>query len=165
MSPRRKKNSHFDRLEDAPKPLGGRIERRVHFNEVDVMGVAWHGRYPEYLEEGWSALGSQCGLSYADFAQAGLFAPMVQLHIDYFLPLKLSEQFTITTSLIYSEGARINSEYVLTKPDSNVAAAGYTVQMFVDARTNEVCLTPPDLWLDCRRRWKAGDYSDLQSRE
>jgi len=163
VNPKRRKSRHFDRLEGVPNPLVGRVERRVHFNEVDVMGVAWHGRYAEYFEEGWAALGGRCGLAYADFAQAQLFAPVVQLHVDYFLPLKLSEEFTITTSLIWSEGARINSEYILTKPDGSVAAAGYTVQMFIDVRSDNVCLTPPDLWLGCRRRWKAGDYRDLQS--
>ena len=162
MNPKRKKRGYFDRLDGAPEPLVGHIERGVNFSEVDMLGIAWHGRYPEYFEEGRAALGDQCGLAYSAFIKAQLAGPVVQLHVDYLTPLELSEEFTIMTSLIWTEGARINNEYVLTKRDGTVAAAGYTVQMFVDAHSDDPCLTSPDLWLDCRRRWKAGEYRHLQ---
>jgi acyl-CoA thioester hydrolase len=162
MNLRRKKTGYFRRVEGAPAPLVVRIKRRVGFNEADVMGVAWYGRYPVFLEEGLAELGRRCGLSYRDFAGADLRAPIVQCHIDYHRPLVLDEEFTVSVALVWCEGARLNTEYTLTREDGSVAATAYTVQMFVHAVSAETCLTPPELLERCRRRWKAGEFSWLR---
>jgi acyl-CoA thioester hydrolase len=74
----------------------------------------------------------------------------------------LGEEFTITASLIWSEGARLNTEYKLIKHDNTTATTGYTVQMLTDGTTNEVCIASPELLERCRRRWKAGEFQWLQ---
>jgi acyl-CoA thioester hydrolase len=159
MTTRRKKGSYFQPGEGAPAPLVVRVERRVNFNEVDIMGIVWYGRYPVYLEEGNAELGRQCGLSYRDFVEANLTAPIAQLHIDYHRPLYLDEAFTITASRVWSEGARLNTEFSMAKKDGSIAATGYTVQMLVDGSSGEICLTYPELLERCRKRWKAGELS------
>jgi acyl-CoA thioester hydrolase len=161
MRIRRKKTGYFDRSEGAPAPLVVRRNRRVGFNEADVMGIAWYGRYPAFFEEGFAELGRQCGLSYRDFGEADLRAPIAQFHIDYHRPLVLDEEFTVTVSLIWSEGALLNTEYTVTKQDGSIAATAYTVQMFVDGASGETCITPPEILERCRRRWKAGEFNWL----
>jgi len=94
------------------------------------MGIAWFGRFAIYFEEIAAELGRKCGLSYADFREAGLRAPIAEYHVDYVRPLVLDEEFTISASLIWNEGARLNTEYELTKADGTLAARGYTVQVF-----------------------------------
>ena len=162
MTIRRKKGSYFQRSEGTPAPLIVRVERRANFNEVDVMGIVWYGRYSVFLEEGSAELGRRCGLSYKDFTDANLAAPIAQLHIDYHRPLALDEVFTITASLIWSEGARLNTEYSMTKEDGSIAATAYTVQMLIDGVSGETCLTSPELLERCRERWKAGELSWLK---
>jgi acyl-CoA thioester hydrolase len=162
MRVRRKKAGYFQQAEGAPAPLVFRITRRVRFNEADVMGIAWYGRYPVFFEEGFAELGRRCGLSYQDFAEANLRAPIAQFHIDYHQPLALGEEFTVAVSLIWDEGARLNTEYTVNKEDGSVAATAYTVQMFVDAASGEICLTSPELLERCRRRWKAGELNWLK---
>jgi acyl-CoA thioester hydrolase len=162
MRIRRKKAGYFRREEGAPPPLVMRARRRVRFNEADVMGIAWYGRYAVYFEEGFAELGRLCGLSYGDFAEAELRAPIAQFHIDYHKPLVLDEEFQVTVSLIWSEGASLNAEYTVTKEDGSIAATAYTVQMFVDGPSGETYLTPPELLERCRRRWKAGEFSWLK---
>jgi len=122
MNVRRKKDAYFERIAGMPEPLTVYIKRRVKFSEADVMGIVWHGRYPEYFEEGSAELGRRYGLSYKDFYKANLRAPIVQLHIDYHIPLVLDKEFTIKTSLIWNEGARLNTEYSLIKNDGSIAA-------------------------------------------
>lgn len=162
MRLRRKKAGYFEAGEDAPAPLVVRVKRRVRFNEADVMGIAWYGRYPAFFEEGFAELGRLCGLSYRDFAEANLRAPVAQLHIDYHRPLALDEEFTVTVSLLWSEGARLNTEYTVTREDGSIAATAYTIQMFTDAASGEACFTSPELLERCRSRWKAGEFGWLK---
>jgi acyl-CoA thioester hydrolase len=159
---RRKKGAYFQPGEGAPAPLVVSLKRRVNFSEVDVLGIAWYGRYPAFFEEGSAELGRLCGLSYKDFADANLRAPMVQFHIDYHQPLVLDEEFTVKVSAIWSEGARMNTEYAAIKGDGSLAATAYSVQMLIDGGSGETCLTSPQLLERCRRRWKAGELSWLQ---
>ena len=162
MRVRRRKTGYFPASEGAPPPLVVRIRRRVRFNEADVMGMSWYGRYPAFFEEGFAELGRLCGLSYKDFAEANLRAPIAQFHIDYHQPLHLDEEFTVTVSLVWSDGARLNTEYTVTRDDGSISATAYTVQMFTDAASGEICLTSPELLERCRRRWKAGELNWLE---
>lgn len=158
MTARRRKKGYFKRIEGMPEPPVVRIKRRVHFSEADIMGIAWYGRFAAYFEEGAAALGKHCGLSYKDFYEANLRAPIVQFHVDYYRQLTLDEEFTILASLIWSDGARLNTEYELIKQDGSIAATGYTVQMFIDNITGDVCIASPELLERCRGRWKAGEF-------
>jgi acyl-CoA thioester hydrolase len=160
---RRARNFHFRRETDAPSPIRLTVQRRVRFNEVDLMGVVWFGRYAIYFEEGAAELGRRCGLSYVDFYQAGLRAPIVEYHVDYLKPLLLDEEFTIVCTLVWDEGARLNTEYDLVKADGATAARAYTVQLFIRETDNQVCLVTPPLLERCRHRWRAGEFKDLQT--
>ena len=107
----RKKTTYFERVPGAPEPVVVEIKSRVRFNEADPMAIVWHGRYPLFFEEASEELGRRCGISYKEFFEAGVRAPVVELHIDYFQPLFLDEEFTIRASLIWHEGSRLNTEY------------------------------------------------------
>lgn len=154
---RRRKDGYFKSVKGMPEPVSVSVKRRVNFSEADVMGIAWHGRYLLYFEEASAELGRRCGLSYLEFYEANLRAPIVQLHIDFFQPLLLDEEFTVTASLIWNEGARLNTEYSILKNDGSTAATGYTVQMFTDGASGEVLIASPELLEKCRKRWGAGE--------
>jgi acyl-CoA thioester hydrolase len=96
------------------------------------------------------------GFSFDDFFKAKVGAPIVQLHIDYFRPLFLDEEFFVEASLIWHEGARINIEYRLIKTDGSLAASGYTVQMFVAEDGSPFMVTPGFIEAS-RKRWKNGE--------
>lgn len=154
---RRRKNGYFERVKGIPEPVSASITRRVGFSEADVMGISWHGRYTEFFEEASAVLGRKCNLTYKDFYDSNLRAPIIQLHIDYYIPLMLDEEFSVTASLIWNEGARLNTEFIIRKKDNSIAATGYTIQMFTDALSGEVIIASPDLLERCRKRWMAGD--------
>ena len=154
----RRKTTYFERLPGAPDPIVVEVRHRIRFNEADPMAIAWHGRYPLFFEEASEELGRRCGLSYRDFFEAGLRAPIVDLHIDYHQPLYLDEEFTIRASLIWHDGARLNTEFLLVKQDGSLATSGYTVQLFTDHRTGVPCIVSPALIDKVRKRWKAGEF-------
>jgi acyl-CoA thioester hydrolase len=159
---RHKKNGYFVRAKGVPEPLAVKIKRRARFSEVDAIGIVWYGRYAQYFEEAAAELGRKCGLSYHDFYRAKLAAPIVEFHIDYHQPLYLDEEFTVTASLLWNEGSRINLEFEVRKKDKGLATSGYTVQMLIDAKTGEVCLNSPALLKRCRRRWRKGELKCLE---
>lgn len=163
MTTRRARKNYFEREPGAPAPLRLKVERRVRFNEVDPMGIVWFGRYPLFLEEAAAELGRQCGLSYQDYIQAGLMAPVASVHVDYLVPLYLDEPFSIEAALIWTDGARLNTEYELIKADGTTAARACTVQVFITAVDRRVCLLTPSLLERCRQRWKSGEFKGLQA--
>jgi acyl-CoA thioester hydrolase len=159
--PRRKRSGYFEVEADAPKPLIARQKYRVRFSDVDPMAILWHGRYTKLFEQASEELGKACGLGYADFYRHKLQAPIVQLHVDYFAPIRLGEEAAITAKMIWSDSARINTEFEIHKDSGALAAAGYTVQMLVD-QTGMPLLASPLLLETCRGRWRKGEFRELQ---
>lgn len=155
---RRRKKGYFDSAAAAPAPIVAEIHRRVRFSETDPMAIMWHGRYPLLFEEASEKLGRLCGLSYQEFYEEGLRAPIVELHIDYFQPLFLDEEFTVRAALLWHEGARLNTEFQIIKQDGVLATTGYTVQLFTDHQTGSPFAISPPLLERCRSRWRAGEF-------
>lgn len=155
---RRKKNDYFDLSDNAPKLISASIVRRCQFSEVDALAIAWHGRYASFFEEAAAELGRRCNLTYEAMYESGIAAPIVQLHIDYHRPLHLNECFTVQASFIWCEASRLNTQFAITAEDGSCACTGYTVQMFVEAKTGKVCIFPPPLLAAFRDKWLAGEF-------
>jgi len=153
----RRKKKYFKREAGVPKPLVYSFQRRARFGEVDAMAVMWHGHYATLFEEASTELRRMSGLGYEDFFTAGVYAPIVQLHVDYFSSLLLDELFTVTATMLWAEAARINIEYEITKEDGTLAATGYTTQLFSSAETGEPCFTLPPLLEKQQQRWRDGE--------
>lgn len=158
----RRKKSYFEVVKGAPSPIIAEISRTVRFSDADPMAIMWHGRYPLLFEEASEELGRRCGLSYQDYYDAGLRGPIVSIHIDYHLSLFLAEEFTVRASLVWAEGARINTEFQIIKVDGRVATTGYTVQLFTDHLTGAPCMVTPELLERCRNRWLSGEFACYQ---
>jgi acyl-CoA thioester hydrolase len=158
---RRQKGGYFPAEPGTPAPLVVRLKHRIRFSDVDPMAILWHGRYAQLFEQASEELGRACGMGYAEFVRDHLRAPVVQLHVDYFAPAVLGEQVTITGKLVWNDGARIDTEYLIHKEQGTLAAAGYTVQMFVDA-SGAPLMASPSMLENCRKRWRAGEFAELR---
>lgn len=142
----------------APLPLSAVVEHRVMLSEVDLLGIVWHGCYPRFFEEAHTALFRHCGLTYADYARAGLIAPIAKIQIDYRAPLRLDDLITIKAKLHYCESAKLQTAYEIIGANGRTACTGYTLQIFADATTGEPLYLSPEIWEECRRRWQRGDF-------
>jgi len=157
----RRKQTYFERGPDSPLPLIYQLKHRVRFGEVDALAVMWHGHYAVLFEEASTELRRLCGLGYEEFFRCLVQAPIVQFHVDYFKPLTLDELCTVTARMIWSEAARVNIEYQAIKENGSLAASGFSVQMFVDAKNNNPFIVGPDLWQTCRDHWADGKFKNL----
>ncbi len=120
------------------------------------MGVVWHGRYPEFLEDGRTAIGRAFGLDYTDFFREGLKAPIVRMEIEYRTPLVLGDTFRVDTILLWTEAVRLDHEYQIRRePDGRVIAEARTVQLLLDAN-NRLCLLWPEYFRRLREDWRLG---------
>lgn len=157
QGPARRRQSYFCTPPGAPQPLVARVQRRIQFSDVDAMGVLWHGRYAQLFEQANEQIGRVCGMTYEAFFLAGLLAPIVQIHVDYFASVLLGEQVTTVGRMVWNDAARLDIEYEVYKEDGRLAATGYTVQMFVN-KQGEPLLTPPLMHTDAQRRWAVGEF-------
>jgi acyl-CoA thioester hydrolase len=154
---RRRQGGYFRPREGDPEPIVVETRSRAMFNECDMMGVVWFGNYMRYFEEGSAALGRKCGLTYKDFREAGIKAPIVQCHTDYHNPLMLDDEYTIRAAIYYSEAAVIEKEYQIIRSDGIMAASGYTVQLLMDKDNRHIAISPP-LLQRVRERWRRGEF-------
>ena len=139
-----------------PPPLTVNCRRTVRLDEVDALGIVWHGRYASYLEDGREEMGRRYGLSYIEFREGGAVLPLRCLHVDYLRPLRYLEEFTVETTLHWHEAARLNMEYRIYAPDGELSTRGYSIQMMVDL-TGELLLEAPAFYRDFQRRWLSGE--------
>jgi acyl-CoA thioester hydrolase len=149
---------YFRVVPGAPSPLRLTVNRQVRFEEVDSMGIVWHGRYPSYFEDGRVALGRKYGISYADFIREETPVPVRQMQIDYCHPLRFEDEFAIETRLHWSDAARINFEYSLHNTEGRLVATGCTVQLMLDRELN-LLLEPPPFFAKFLERWRRGDLA------
>lgn len=131
------------------KTLVSKIKLRVRFSEVDSMGIAWHGSYVKYLEDGREAFGREYNLGYMDVYKKGFFTPIVKLDLDYKLPLRYEESAIIETKYINSDAAKIIFEYRILSLDNKLLAKAKTIQVFVNL-SGKLELSTPDFFVD----WK-----------
>ena len=145
--------NHFPRQKNDPEPLVATAIRRVRFEEVDVLGMVWHGRYPSFFEDGRIAFGDLHGLTYFTYVENKVMAPVVQMHLDYKLPLRFDDVVKIETALHWAETPRLNFTYTIYKADASIAATGYTVQLLTDLQGN-LQLMSPEWLLEFRNKWR-----------
>ncbi|MDO7875803.1 acyl-CoA thioesterase [Hymenobacter sp. ASUV-10] len=116
----------------------------MRFNEVDSLGITWHGHYVRYFEDGREAFGEEHGLRYLDFYHHGLATPIVSLHCDYKKPLRYGETALIETRFLDNPAAKIHFDYRIFNADTHeLVASGTTVQVFLDIESRELLLNTP----------------------
>jgi acyl-CoA thioester hydrolase len=152
------RKSYFRSVPGAPSPLRLTLERQVRFEEVDSMGIVWHGRYPSYFEDGRVALGHRYGISYSDFIREQVPVPIRRMEIDYHHPLRFEDEFEIETILHFSDAARVNFEYIISNTQARLICTGCTVQLMLDSSLN-VLLSNPPVFMAFLERWKQGELS------
>ncbi|MFW6387278.1 MAG: acyl-CoA thioesterase [Thermodesulfobacteriota bacterium] len=150
---------YFKHSDTDPAPLRCCVERVVRFEEVDALGIVWHGRYPSYFEDGRVLLGEKYGIGYMDFYNRGIAAPIKQLHVDYKLPLRFGDSFTIEALLHWSDATRLNHEFILRNAEGQITTTGYSVQLLLN-KEGEVLMLPPEFYADFCTRWRKGEFTE-----
>ncbi|MDK9708515.1 MAG: acyl-CoA thioesterase [Desulforhopalus sp.] len=148
---------YFPVRDGDPAPLVAMAKRRVRFEEVDVLGMVWHGHYASFFEDGRIAFGDIYGLTYQTYRDNNVMAPVVQMHLDYKIPLRFDEEITIETALHWAETARMNFSYLIYNGQGQLATSAYTVQLLTDPQ-GTLQLYTPDWLVEFKERWRQGAW-------
>lgn len=119
------------------------VTLEIPFHDVDLMEVAWHGHYVKYLEIARCALLDQFAYNYREMRESGYAWPVVELKLRYAKPARLGQRVTVRAWIAEYE-LRLKIGYLITDAETGQRLSrGYTVQVAVDMRTNELLLTSP----------------------
>ena len=157
----KRNKTYFQDPPEYPAPLSFTAERRICFGDVDALGIVWHGNYPRFIEQAVTELGHRIGLSTQSLKEANLAVPVAKWHIDYMKPLFLDEIIKTAVQLHWSEGPVLNLEMKIRNSAGEIACTGYIVQIFVSLDKREPLWFSPDIWENCKKRWKNGDFSHV----
>lgn len=128
-------------------------EFEIRFSEVDLMKVVWHGSYPLYLEDAREAFGAEYGLSYQNYIDHNVFAPIVKMDIDYKRPLIYGMKPHIRIKYVPKASAKIIFDYEIFNPeDGTVFVKARTIQVFMDTNY-ELLWDSPEFFVEWRRKW------------
>ena len=149
------KKPYFKQIKDGPEPLTIIVNSTTRFEEIDSMGIAWHGRFASYFEDARVALGEKYKISYFDLFRNGILAPLKKIHIDFKTPVFFREKISIECILHYTLASKILTEYIIKKQDNKIAATGYVIQMLLNPEY-ELFLTQPKYYKNFCEMWKKG---------
>jgi acyl-CoA thioester hydrolase len=127
---------------------------RVRFNEVDLLRIVWHGHYANFFEEARRAFGRRYGVDYTVFLDHNIAVPVVQLHVDFYSPARVSDLLEVRARLLKSEAAKLSFVYEVRRAgEDRVLAGGSTVQVFTNPE-GELLLTWPKFMLERLQAWE-----------
>ncbi len=116
---------------------------KVAFHDVDSMNIVWHGRYVKYFELARCELLESFNYDYVAMRDSGFAWPVVDMRIKYVKPLRFNQQVEIKCWVKEWEH-RLKIEYLVVDAETQEKlTSGYTIQVAVDMKTEEMCLESP----------------------
>ncbi len=132
--------------------LINRIEVQIRFNEVDSMGIVWHGNYVKYFEDGREAFGKQYGIAYLDIYAKGYKVPIVNIDCNYKRFVKYGDTVIVETEFVNNDAAKIVYYFrIFDKMTNELVADGESTQVFLD-ENDELILTLPEFFVEWKKK-------------
>jgi acyl-CoA thioester hydrolase len=129
----------------APPASAVAAELEIPFHDVDILGLAWHGHYPKYLELARTNLIRSRRLDAPEMLALGYRFVVAEAYLRHVAALRYGERARVLAWLTEVEN-RVRIAYqVHNATAGKLAAQGFTVLVTTDAR-GELCLeTPPPI--------------------
>lgn len=135
------------------KKLINRVEVPVRFNEVDSMGIVWHGNYVKFFEDGREAFGKEHGIAYLDIYAKGYKVPLVKIDCNFLRFVKYGDILIVETEYVNTMAAKIIYKFrVYNKENNMLVADGSSMQVFLD-ENDELILTVPEFFEEWKRKY------------
>jgi len=128
--------------------VAAEVTLKIQFYDVDSMRVVWHGNYVRYLEEARCALLDRIGYNYVQMSQSGYLWPVVDLRVKYVRPLRFGQQVTVRAELAEYENRLCIDYRIADASTGEILTKARTIQVAVDARTDELCFECPSALVD-----------------
>ncbi|AIR86716.1 MULTISPECIES: thioesterase family protein [Erwiniaceae] len=120
------------------------VEITVSFHDCDPMGVVWHGNYFRFFEVAREALLRSINYSYAEMTASGFVWPVVDTRVKYRQPLRCEEVIRVEARITEYEN-RLRIDYVIRNVAGQVTTKAHTLQVAVDAVSQEMNFVSPDI--------------------
>ncbi|MBW2988930.1 acyl-CoA thioesterase [Candidatus Woesearchaeota archaeon] len=118
-----------------------KTEHRVRYSDTDHFGVVYYARYLDWFEAGRTEILRSKGISYADLEKKGLFAPVIEIKVNYNKPARYDDIIELETSVenIGNSSIRFSYKVFRNHPESDgeqaekeLLAEAYTVNVFIN---------------------------------
>lgn len=135
--------------------LTASARRRIPFNDVDVTGMVWHGRYFKYFEDARRSLLESIDYSYEEMLASGYIWPIADSTVRYLRSLTLNQEIE-TVACLREWELRLVIDYKILAEDGEILTKARTVQVPLDATKRELRFGSPQLLIDRVNRRLAG---------
>ncbi len=116
---------------------------KAQFYDLDPMQVVWHGNYARFLEQARCALLDKIAFNYREMSESGYAWPVVDMRIKYVRPIRFGQEIRVTATMVEYE-SRIKIDYrIADLATGEVLTKAHTIQVAVDASTQELCFESP----------------------
>ena len=119
-------------------------ELKVSFEDVDMMGIVWHGNYMRYLEQARCDLFSKLNYTYLDMKADGYAYPIAKMEVKYIKPAEFGDILIIKSELAEIEPALIIKYFIYNKKTNEKIFKATTMQIAIDIKTKNSIYTPPE---------------------
>ena len=131
--------------------LSAEVEIEIPFFDVDPMAVAWHGHYVKYFEVARCAMLRKIDYDYPKMQASGYLFPVVEIYLKYVNAARYGQAVIVSAELLEYEN-RLKIGYAIRdKASGRRLTKGWSVQVAVDAKTNELQFVSPKILLDKMR--------------
>ncbi|MGZ8217403.1 acyl-CoA thioesterase [Methylomagnum sp.] len=128
--------------------MSAEIELVIPFHHVDLLNIAWHGHYCEYLEAARCAMLGKIGYDYMAMKETGFVWPIIDIQLRYLQPARFGQRIRVLAELVEWE-YRMKIKYrIFDAETGRVLVKAHTMQVAVDAVTGEMCYASPRVFLD-----------------
>ncbi len=120
---------------------------QVPFYDLDPMSIVWHGNYVKYFEKVRCKLLSQINYDYCEMRDSGYIWPIIDMRLKYINSATFGQELRCVATLSeYENRLKINYEIFCKKTQKRMTK-GYTIQVAVNIKSQEMQLVSPDVLL------------------
>lgn len=121
---------------------------RSRFPDCDAMGIVHHAVYPIWYEMGRMDFFSECGFDYTRSRALGVDPAMVNLELNYGMPVKFPQTVVLQTRCTLLDGKKIGFSYkILDESEKTVIASAKSFHIWVkDGRSINIESSIPEMF-------------------
>jgi len=131
--------------------LSAEVEIEIPFFDVDPMAVAWHGHYVKYFEVARCAMLRKIDYDYPKMHESGYLFPVVELYLKYVNAARYGQVVVVAAEILEYENRLKIGYRIRDKASGQRLTKGWSVQVAVDAKTNELQFVSPKVLVEKMR--------------
>jgi len=131
--------------------LSAEVEIEIPFFDVDPMAVAWHGHYVKYFEVARCAMLRKIDYDYPKMRESGYLFPVVELYLKYVNAARYGQVVVVAAEILEYENRLKIGYRIRDKASGQRLTKGWSVQVAVDAKTNELQFVSPKVLVEKMR--------------